>query len=111
MSFDVVFLLWDMFLFAGLDAGFSDPDDLSLFQEEMDSNPMVSSLLNKLANYTNLTQGVREHEEADEDEGAKKKTVKVTDQKLTSHSKPTRLWVSFWYVGSMERLYKDKRKL
>lgn len=44
----------------------------------MDSNPMVSSLLNKLANYTNLTQGVREHEEADEDEGAKKKTVKVT---------------------------------
>lgn len=33
----------------------------------MDSNPMVSSLLNKLANYTNLTQGVREHEEADED--------------------------------------------
>uniref|UniRef100_A0A8C2BAI5 Solute carrier family 12 member 7b n=1 Tax=Cyprinus carpio TaxID=7962 RepID=A0A8C2BAI5_CYPCA len=44
--------------------------------EEMDSNPMVSSLLNKLANYTNLTQGVREHEEADEDEGAKKQTVK-----------------------------------
>uniref|UniRef100_A0A8C2FC53 Solute carrier family 12 member 7 n=1 Tax=Cyprinus carpio TaxID=7962 RepID=A0A8C2FC53_CYPCA len=42
----------------------------------MDSNPMVSSLLNKLANYTNLTQGVREHEEADEDEGAKKQTVK-----------------------------------
>lgn len=43
----------------------------------MDSNPMVSSLLSKLANYTNLTQGVREHEEADEDEGAKKPTVKV----------------------------------
>uniref|UniRef100_A0A3Q2Z224 Solute carrier family 12 member 7a n=1 Tax=Hippocampus comes TaxID=109280 RepID=A0A3Q2Z224_HIPCM len=34
--------------------------------EEMDSNPMVSSLLNKLANYTNLTQGVREHEEAED---------------------------------------------
>lgn len=44
----------------------------------MDSNPMVSSLLSKLANYTNLTQGVREHEEADEEEGAKKKTVKVS---------------------------------
>ena len=43
----------------------------------MDSNPMVSSLLSKLANYTNLTQGVREHEEADDDEGAKKKAVKV----------------------------------
>uniref|UniRef100_A0A665WFW1 Solute carrier family 12 member 7-like n=1 Tax=Echeneis naucrates TaxID=173247 RepID=A0A665WFW1_ECHNA len=34
--------------------------------EEMDSNPMVSSFLNKLANYTNLTQGVREHEEAED---------------------------------------------
>ncbi|KAJ0059988.1 hypothetical protein NL108_017742, partial [Boleophthalmus pectinirostris] len=44
--------------------------------EEMDSHPMVSSLLNKLANYTNLTQGAHEHEEADEDEGAKKKAVK-----------------------------------
>lgn len=46
-------------------------------QEEMDSNPMVSSLLNKLANYTNLTQGAQEHEEADEDEGSKKKAIKV----------------------------------
>lgn len=45
-------------------------------QEEMDSNPMVSSLLNKLANYTNLTQGAQEHEE-EEEEGAKKKAVKV----------------------------------
>lgn len=44
----------------------------------MDSNPMVSSLLSKLANYTNLTQGVREHEEADEEENVKKKTVKVS---------------------------------
>lgn len=50
---------------------------LSLLQEEMDSNPMVSSLLNKLANYTNLTQGAQEHEEAEEDEGPKKKAVKV----------------------------------
>uniref|UniRef100_A0A8C2FHN2 Solute carrier family 12 member 7 n=1 Tax=Cyprinus carpio TaxID=7962 RepID=A0A8C2FHN2_CYPCA len=46
-----------------------DGKNMALFEEEMDSNPMVSSLLNKLANYTNLTQGVREHEEADEDEG------------------------------------------
>ncbi|XP_056593857.1 solute carrier family 12 member 7 isoform X2 [Triplophysa dalaica] len=53
-----------------------DGKNMALFEEEMDSNPMVSSLLNKLANYTNLTQGVREHEEADDDEGAKKKTVK-----------------------------------
>uniref|UniRef100_A0A8C1X9N5 Solute carrier family 12 member 7a n=1 Tax=Cyprinus carpio TaxID=7962 RepID=A0A8C1X9N5_CYPCA len=31
-------------------------------QDEIDSTPMVSSLLNKLANYTNITQGVIEHE-------------------------------------------------
>uniref|UniRef100_A0A8C3HS35 Solute carrier family 12 member 7 n=1 Tax=Chrysemys picta bellii TaxID=8478 RepID=A0A8C3HS35_CHRPI len=43
-------------------------------KEEMDSNPMVSSLLNKLANYTNLTQGVVEHE-ADED--SKRKEIKA----------------------------------
>uniref|UniRef100_A0A672NDG6 Solute carrier family 12 member 5-like n=1 Tax=Sinocyclocheilus grahami TaxID=75366 RepID=A0A672NDG6_SINGR len=54
-----------------------DGKNMALFEEEMDSNPMVSSLLSKLANYTNLTQGVREHEEADEDEGAKKQTVKT----------------------------------
>ncbi|XP_062335647.1 solute carrier family 12 member 7 isoform X3 [Osmerus eperlanus] len=54
-----------------------DGKNMALFEEEMDSNPMVSSLLNKLANYTNLTQGAQEHEEADDDEGpAKKKAVK-----------------------------------
>lgn len=45
-------------------------------QEEMDSTPMVSSLLNKLANYTNLSQGVVEHEEA-EDGQAPRRQVKV----------------------------------
>ncbi|KAJ3611564.1 hypothetical protein NHX12_021579 [Muraenolepis orangiensis] len=54
-----------------------DGKNMALFEEEMDSNPMVSSLLNKLANYTNLTQGAQEHEEADDEEvGPKKKTVK-----------------------------------
>ncbi|KAK5877247.1 hypothetical protein CesoFtcFv8_024772 [Champsocephalus esox] len=53
-----------------------DGTNLALFEEEMESNPMVSSLLNKLANYTNLTQGAQEHEEADDDEGPKKKAVK-----------------------------------
>uniref|UniRef100_A0A8C5KKX5 Solute carrier family 12, member 7 n=1 Tax=Jaculus jaculus TaxID=51337 RepID=A0A8C5KKX5_JACJA len=43
-------------------------------QEEMDSNPMVSSLLNKLANYTNLSQGVVEHEE---DEDSRRREVKA----------------------------------
>ncbi|RVE59034.1 hypothetical protein OJAV_G00200260 [Oryzias javanicus] len=54
-----------------------DGTNMALFEEEMDSNPMVASLLNKLANYTNLSQGAQEHEEADEDEGPKKKAVKV----------------------------------
>ncbi|KAG7455439.1 hypothetical protein MATL_G00256520 [Megalops atlanticus] len=53
-----------------------DGKNMALFEEEMESNPMVSSLLNKLANYTNLTQGVIEHEEAENEEGAKKKAVK-----------------------------------
>ncbi|KAM6900624.1 solute carrier family 12 member 7 [Xenentodon cancila] len=52
-----------------------DGTNMALFEEEMDSHPMVSSLLNKLANYTNLSQGAQEHEEADEDESPKKKAV------------------------------------
>lgn len=48
----------------------------------MDSNPMVSSFLSKLANYTNLSQGAQEHEEADDDEGPKKKAVKVKKHTL-----------------------------
>ncbi|XP_070775755.1 solute carrier family 12 member 7-like isoform X3 [Enoplosus armatus] len=51
--------------------------NMALFEEEMDSNPMVSSLLNKLANYTNLTQGVREHEEAENEDGVRRVAVVV----------------------------------
>uniref|UniRef100_A0A3Q2CHQ0 Solute carrier family 12 member 7a n=1 Tax=Cyprinodon variegatus TaxID=28743 RepID=A0A3Q2CHQ0_CYPVA len=40
--------------------------NMALYEEEMDSAPMVASLLNKLAKYTNLPQGVREHEEAED---------------------------------------------
>ncbi|XP_030635305.1 solute carrier family 12 member 6 [Chanos chanos] len=57
-----------------------DDDDfydrnLALFEEEMDTRPKVSSLLNRLANYTNLTQGAKEHEEA-ESIGERRKTSK-----------------------------------
>ncbi|XP_038158039.1 solute carrier family 12 member 6-like isoform X1 [Cyprinodon tularosa] len=49
--------------------GMDDDDfydrNLALFEEEMDTRPKVSSLLNRLANYTNLTQGAKEHEEAE----------------------------------------------
>lgn len=58
----------------------------------MDTSPMVSSLLSGLANYTNLPQGSREHEEAENNEGGKKKPVQVG------------LWVCVWRDGrgSME---------
>lgn len=48
-------------------------------QEEMDTSPMVSSLLSSLANYSNLPQGSKEHEEAEnnEAEASRKKPVKV----------------------------------
>ncbi|XP_039996498.1 solute carrier family 12 member 6-like isoform X1 [Xiphias gladius] len=49
--------------------------NLALFEEEMDTWPKVSSLLSRWANYTNLTQGAKEHEEA-ENIGEKKKASK-----------------------------------
>ncbi|XP_063042388.1 solute carrier family 12 member 6-like isoform X2 [Engraulis encrasicolus] len=57
-----------------------DDDDfydrnLALFEEEMDTRPKVSSLLSRLVNYTNLTQGAKEHEEA-ESIGDKRKSGK-----------------------------------
>lgn len=52
---------------------------LCSLQEEMDTSPMVSSLLSGLANYTNLPQGSREHEEAENNDGGKKKPVQVRD--------------------------------
>ncbi|XP_069507469.1 solute carrier family 12 member 5 isoform X2 [Ambystoma mexicanum] len=54
-----------------------DGKNMALFEEEMDTSPMVSSLIGGLANYTNLTQGVREHEEAENNEGVKKKPVQA----------------------------------
>ncbi|XP_061447369.1 solute carrier family 12 member 6 isoform X2 [Rhineura floridana] len=50
--------------------------NLALFEEEMDTRPKVSSLLNRMANYTNLMQGAREHEEAENVPPGKKKTTK-----------------------------------
>ena len=53
---------------------------VSVMQEEMDTSPMVSSLLSSLANYSNLPQGSKEHEEAENnEEGARpsKKPIKV----------------------------------
>ncbi|XP_073514060.1 solute carrier family 12 member 4 [Phyllobates terribilis] len=50
--------------------------NLALFEEELDIRPKVSSLLSRLANYTNLTQGAKEHEEAESGDGARKKVFK-----------------------------------
>ncbi|XP_058849903.1 solute carrier family 12 member 4 isoform X5 [Acipenser ruthenus] len=51
--------------------------NLALFEEELDIRPKVSSLLNRLVNYTNITQGAKEHEEAESAEGSKKKIPKA----------------------------------
>lgn len=55
---------------------------LAPVQEEMDTSPMVSSLLSSLANYSNLPQGSKEHEEAEnnEAESSRKKPVKVRER-------------------------------
>ncbi|KAJ7312012.1 hypothetical protein JRQ81_006341 [Phrynocephalus forsythii] len=50
--------------------------NLALFEEELDIRPKVSSLLGKLVSYTNLTQGAKEHEEAENAEGSRKKVSK-----------------------------------
>ncbi|KAJ8016126.1 hypothetical protein DPEC_G00003930 [Dallia pectoralis] len=55
-----------------------DGKNMALFEEEMDHSPMVSSILSSLANYSNLPQGSKEHEEAENEEGvapSKKKTA------------------------------------
>ncbi|XP_030632353.1 solute carrier family 12 member 5 isoform X2 [Chanos chanos] len=54
-----------------------DGKNMALFEEEMDTSPMVSSLLSSLANYSNLTQGSKEHEEAENNEGSRKKPVQA----------------------------------
>ncbi|XP_030195229.1 solute carrier family 12 member 5 isoform X3 [Gadus morhua] len=56
-----------------------DGKHMALFEEEMDTIPMVSSLLSSLANYSNLTQGSKEHEEAEnnEAESSRKKPIKA----------------------------------
>uniref|UniRef100_A0A8C6UQ50 Solute carrier family 12 member 5a n=1 Tax=Neogobius melanostomus TaxID=47308 RepID=A0A8C6UQ50_9GOBI len=56
-----------------------DGKHMALFEEEMDTSPMVSSLLSSLANYSNLPQGSKEHEEAENNEATetRKKPVKA----------------------------------
>lgn len=51
--------------------------NISYLQEELDIRPKVSSLLSRLVNYTNITQGAKEHEEAESADASKKKMPKV----------------------------------
>lgn len=64
-------------------------------QEEMDTIPMVSSLLSSLANYSNLPQGSKEHEEAENNEGSRKKPVQVHMHALGTLSKQR---ISFFFT-------------
>lgn len=50
--------------------------NLALFEEELDIRPKVSSLLSRLVSYTNITQGAKEHEEAETGGGSRKKAPK-----------------------------------
>uniref|UniRef100_A0A671TIV1 Solute carrier family 12 member 5-like n=1 Tax=Sparus aurata TaxID=8175 RepID=A0A671TIV1_SPAAU len=52
-----------------------DGKNMALFEEEMDTSPMVSSLLSSLANYSNLPQGSKEHEEAENNEERNKESA------------------------------------
>lgn len=52
-----------------------------VLQEELDIRPKVSSLLSRLVNYTNITQGAREHEEAENTETSRRKAPKVRSHK------------------------------
>lgn len=52
-----------------------------VLQEELDIRPKVSSLLSRLVNYTNITQGAREHEEAENTETSRRKAPKVRNHK------------------------------
>lgn len=53
-----------------------DGKNMALFEEEMDTSPMVSSLLSSLANYSNLPTGSKEHEEAENNEETSRSTKK-----------------------------------
>uniref|UniRef100_A0A674AZG5 Solute carrier family 12 member 5-like n=1 Tax=Salmo trutta TaxID=8032 RepID=A0A674AZG5_SALTR len=51
-----------------------DGKHMALFEEEMETSPMVSTMISSLANYSSLPQGSKEHEEeADNEEEDKKK--------------------------------------
>ncbi|XP_072527911.1 solute carrier family 12 member 4 isoform X2 [Salminus brasiliensis] len=50
--------------------------NLALFEEELDIRPKVSSFLSRLVNYTNITQGAKEHEEAESADASKRKIPK-----------------------------------
>lgn len=54
-------------------------------QEELDIRPKVSSFLSRLVNYTNITQGAKEHEEEEISEALRSNTPKVRDT-LKAHS-------------------------
>ncbi|XP_057683490.1 solute carrier family 12 member 5b isoform X1 [Corythoichthys intestinalis] len=60
-----------------------DGKNMALFEEEMDTSPMVSSLLSSLANYSNLPTGSKEHEEAENnEEGGRPSKKPVTAPQL-----------------------------
>ena len=56
---------------------------LCFLQEELDIRPKVSSFLSRLVNYTNITQGAREHEEEEIANVSHRKAPKVRGHLMT----------------------------
>ncbi|XP_037539756.1 solute carrier family 12 member 5 [Nematolebias whitei] len=63
-----------------------DIKSMALFEEEIDTSPMVSSLLSTLANYSNLPTGSKEHEEAENNEEGTRPSKKPVKTMLTAIS-------------------------
>ncbi|KAK6320879.1 hypothetical protein J4Q44_G00078550 [Coregonus suidteri] len=60
-----------------------DGKHMALFEEEMETSPMVSTMISSLANYSSLPQGSKEHEEeADNEEEDKKKKKPIKAPQL-----------------------------
>lgn len=62
-----------------------------ILQEELDIRPKVSSLLSRLVNYTNVTQGAKEHEEAENADASRRNVpkVQITTDKQTKYNNLT----------------------
>nr|CAB3266103.1 potassium-chloride cotransporter [Phallusia mammillata] len=60
------------------EAGNNEGGHFALYEDEMQERPRVATLLGALANYTNLSQGAKEHENAEEGKAKQKEEFKMS---------------------------------